>query len=70
MDDEGEWLTVRYNGRTSKQLQRFCDDIRAPPVTPFFFFPFRADFFHFRKNHFHFGAVSHLELLPLSDVFF
>jgi len=32
VDEEGEWLTVRYNERTSKQVQRFCEDIRSPQV--------------------------------------
>jgi len=31
-DTEGEWLTVRYNKTTSKQVQRFCEDIRTPPM--------------------------------------
>jgi len=31
-DTEGEWLTVRYNKTTSKQVQRFCEDIRTPPI--------------------------------------
>jgi len=31
-DTEGEWLTVRYNKTTSKQVQRFCEDIRTPPL--------------------------------------
>lgn len=32
VDEEGEWLTVRYNERTSKQVQRFCEDIRSPQI--------------------------------------
>ena len=33
-DDEGEWVEVKYNGKTIKQLQRHSDDIR-PHVESF-----------------------------------
>jgi len=32
-DTEGEWLTIRYNKSTSKQVQRFCEDVRPVQKT-------------------------------------
>lgn len=31
-DGEGEWLTIRYNKSTSKQVQRFCEDVRPVQI--------------------------------------